>query len=174
MSEDLAAQIKHLAVLNSLHRSGAGTDLADSASFLRRLDGLSPSAPDFDAKVAAAVREHAGPSPQELAAEQAARAERERKRAAGEAAEAAARRRQPGYQWSQADVDAAGPDELTAAYERNQLAAIGMAAKPRPQRREVARPVLPSPQQEQRWRRMPPWAARRARAEWARSAGGAA
>jgi hypothetical protein len=138
--------------------------LADSVSFGKRLNGVSPATLGFDAQVRQVVRDHVGPSPAEAAAEQAAKAERERA-----AREADSRFRRAHGQWTQADVDACeDPQELRDAYHAGRLAGVGMPAPPRPvPRRQVAAPVAPSMAQVRRWRSMPPWQAHRERARWA-------
>lgn len=171
MTDDLHDQVRAVALTNALHRVSPdrAAELGDSLSFARRLEGVNPGRPDFDAVVADAVRQHCGAA-DEAAAAHAAAAERERT-----AAEAATRARLANGQWTRDDVDACrDPEALSAAYHRGQLASIGMTPKPRPGLREVARPIIPGPALVARWNRMPPWQAQRARAEWKRQAAGRA
>jgi hypothetical protein len=155
-------ELEQFALASALHRAAPDhAGLADSISFGQQMAGVSPNAPDYDARLRGALRTMLGPLPAEVAAAQ-------QQAAVQAAATAAARRADPRYQWTQEDVQAAGVDELNAAYERGQLTAeMGGVPPKRPQRRQPDAPlVFPSAAQNARWRSMEPWAARRARANW--------
>lgn len=159
----MSDELKLFAITESLRRTAPEhLRLADSLSFEQRLAGVSVADPQFDEHVRAAVREHCGPSPAEVAA-----AEAERERAA--AADRAAARRVRGRQWTEQDAGEAPPADVTAAYHEGLLREIGMAPVARPERREPAAPQRwPSAQLNAAWRSMPPWQARRERARWMR------
>jgi hypothetical protein len=141
--------------------------LADSLSFGQRMLDVAPSAPDYDNRLRVALRAELGLAPEEIAAERAAAEGRQL------AADAMARRN-PARQWSAADVDAAGLTEVTGAYHRGQLTELMGGPPPRrPERREAAGPVAwMTAGQAARIRKMPPWAAQRARREWLAGHGG--
>jgi hypothetical protein len=163
-ASSLADEVHALAIADALRRIAPGeVGLADSLSFCRRLDGISPTAPGFDSAVSAAVHATRWPTQAERAAEQAQRAAAQR---AAEETAAAARRAHG--QWTEQDAQNAPLDELTVAYHNGQLANVIGVPPRRPERRTVTRPRMPSPAQVARWRQMQPWQARRERAAWLR------